>query len=179
MVILVRLGDPSAKVTDVITDDDTKYVFIEKKDCCMYCSSSGSRMKSKGPHIKQINHSILQGGFRLVLAVSVRKWNCDVCGAYDHDHFTFVEDRKRNSNLVPLTILDKMKDLNVTARQVARSLNVSDTFFYRITLNFSIRNKECLWKSIPVKCIYSHDFILVQLQGFPAHKLPQKSLHDL
>ena len=68
----------------------------------MYCSTCGSRMKSKGPRIKQINHSILQDGFKLVLAVSVRKWHCDVCGAYDHDHFTFVEDRKRNSNLVPL-----------------------------------------------------------------------------
>ena len=133
---LISLGDPSAKVTDVITDDDTKYVFIEKKDCCMYCSSCGSRMKSKGPRIKQINHSILQDGFKLVLAVSVRKWHCDVCGAYDHDHFTFVEDRKRNSNLVPLMILDKMKDLNVTARQVARALNVSDTYVIETFLQY-------------------------------------------
>ena len=133
---LISLGDPSAKVTDVITDDDTKYVFIEKKDCCMYCSSCGSRMKSKGPRIKQINHSILQDGFKLVLAVSVRKWHCDICGAYDHDHFTFVEDRKRNSNLVPLMILDKMKDLNVTARQVARALNVSDTYVIETFLQY-------------------------------------------
>lgn len=29
---LLDLGDPSAKVTDVITDNDTKFVFIEKKD---------------------------------------------------------------------------------------------------------------------------------------------------
>ena len=134
---LISLGDPSAKVTDVITDDDTKYVFIEKKDCCMYCSSCGSRMKSKGPRIKQINHSILQNGFKLVLAVSVHKWHCDVCGAYDHDHFTFVEDRKRDSSLVPFMILDKMKNLNVTARQVARALNVSDTYVFETFLQFA------------------------------------------
>jgi hypothetical protein len=61
---LISLGDPSAKVTDVITDDDTKYVFIEKKDCCMYCSTCGSRMKSKGPRIKQINHCLHFGESR-------------------------------------------------------------------------------------------------------------------
>ena len=61
---LISLGAPFAKVTDVITDDDTKYVFIEKKDCCMYCSTCGSRMKSKGPRIKQINHCLHFGESR-------------------------------------------------------------------------------------------------------------------
>ena len=61
---LISLGAPSAKVTDVITDNDTKYVFIEKKDCCMYCSTCGSRMKSKGPRIKQINHCLHFGESR-------------------------------------------------------------------------------------------------------------------
>ena len=106
---LISLGDPSAMVTDVITDNGTKYVFVEKKDCCMFCNSFGSRMESKGKRIKQINHPVLQDGFKLILAVSVRKWHCGSCGAYDHDHFAFVEDGKRNSNLVPLMILDKMK----------------------------------------------------------------------
>ena len=133
---LISLGDPSAKVTDVITDNDIKYVFIEKKDCCMFCSFCGSRMKSKGKRTKEINHPVLQDGFKLILAVSVRKWRCDVCGAYDHDHFTFVEDGKRNSNLVPLMILDKMKDLNVTARQTAAALNVSDTYVIETFLQY-------------------------------------------
>ena len=65
---LISLGAPSAKVTDVITDDDTKYVFIEKKDCCMYCSTCGSRMKSKGPRIKQINHCLHFGESRTNIA---------------------------------------------------------------------------------------------------------------
>ena len=34
---LIDLGDPSAKVTEVIQDDDIKSVFIEKKDICMFC----------------------------------------------------------------------------------------------------------------------------------------------
>ena len=65
---LISLGAPSAKVTDVITDNDTKYVFIEKKDCCMYCSTCGSRMKSKGPRIKQINPCLHFGESRTNIA---------------------------------------------------------------------------------------------------------------
>lgn len=125
---LLDLGDPSAQVTDVITDNDTKFVFIEKKDRFMTCPFCGSRMKSKGKRIKQINHPVLQDGFKMILAVSVRKWHCDSCGTYDHDHFSFVEDRKRNTSLVPLMVLDKLKDLNTTARKAAADLNVSDTY---------------------------------------------------
>ena len=65
---LISLGAPSAKVTDVITANDTKYVFIEKKDCCMYCSTCGSRMKSKGPRIKQINPCLHFGESRTNIA---------------------------------------------------------------------------------------------------------------
>ena len=125
---LLDLGDPSAQVTDFITDNDTKYVFIEKKDHFMLCPICGARMKSKGKRTKEINHPVLQDGFKMILAVSVRKWHCDSCGAYDHDHFNFVEDRKRNTSLVPLMVLDKLKDLNTTARKAAADLNVSDTY---------------------------------------------------
>ena len=39
----------------------------------MYCSTCGSRMKSKGPRIKQINHSILQNGFKLEVEALVSR----------------------------------------------------------------------------------------------------------
>ncbi len=125
---LIDLGDPSAQVTDVIQDDDTKYVFIEKKIPFMQCPVCGARMQSKGKRIKEINHPILQDGCKLILAVTVRKWHCPSCRTYEHDHYTFVEDRKRNTTLVPLMVLDKLKDLNTTARKAAEELNVSDTY---------------------------------------------------
>ncbi|HCK87234.1 MAG TPA: ISL3 family transposase [Erysipelotrichaceae bacterium] len=133
---LIGLGDPSAQVTDVIQDDDTKYVFIEKKDRYMICPSCGARMKSKGKRVKEINHPVLQDGFKLILAVTCRKWHCEECNFYDHDHFTFVEDGKRNTTLVPLMVLDKLKDLNVTARKAAAELNVSDTYVIETFMRF-------------------------------------------
>lgn len=71
---LIDMGDPSAKVTEVIQDDDTKYVFIEKKVVCMFCPVCDRRMKSKEKRIKQINHPVFQDGFKLILAVTVRKY---------------------------------------------------------------------------------------------------------
>ncbi len=64
----------------------------------------------------------------MILAVTVRKWYCESCSYYDHDHYAFVEDGKRNTSLVPLLILGKMKDLGRTAVSVAQDLNVSDTY---------------------------------------------------
>ena len=125
---LIALGDPTAKVTEVITDDNTKYVFIEKKAPGMYCPCCGKRMLSKGIRTKNINHPVLQNGFNLILVLKVRKWHCKDCNIYEHDHYPFVEDGKRNSSLVPLMILDKMKSLDTTARHIAEELNVSDTY---------------------------------------------------
>ena len=133
---LIDLGDPSAKVTEVIQDDDTKYVFIEKKVACMFCPLCDRRMKSKGKRIKQINHPVFQDGFKLILAVTVRKWYCESCSYYDHDHYTFVEDGKRNTSLVPLLILDKMKDIGRTAASVAQDLNVSDTYVFETFMQY-------------------------------------------
>ena len=133
---LIDLGDPSAKVTEVIQDDDTKYVFIEKKVACMFCPLCDRRMKSKGKRIKQINHSVFQDGFKLILAVTVRKWYCESCSYYDHDHYSFVEDGKRNTSLVPLLILDKMKDIGRTAASVAQDLNVSDTYVFETFMQY-------------------------------------------
>lgn len=133
---LIELGDPAARVTEVITDDNTKYVFIEKKEAGRYCTCCGKRMYSKGIRFKEINHPVLQNGFNLILVLKVRKWHCKDCNIYDHDHYTFVEDGKRNSSLVPLMILDKMKSLEVTARHVAKELNVSDTYVFETFMRF-------------------------------------------
>ena len=133
---LIELGDPTAKVTEVITDDNTKYVFIEKKEPGMYCPCCGKRMLSKGIRTKEVNHPVLQSGFNLILVLKVRKWHCRDCDIYDHDHYTFVQDGKRNSSLVPLMILNKMKSLEVTARHVAAEMNISDTYVFETFMRY-------------------------------------------
>jgi len=129
---LLCITDPDALITEVSSDEEsmTKFVFIDKKIHEMYCPSCGLRMHSKGVRKKRINHPALQTGYKLTLIVTVRKWVCKQCGIYDHDHYPFVEDRKRNTSLVPFLVLQKLKRLEVTARQVAEELNVSDTYVF-------------------------------------------------
>ena len=90
----------------------------------------GLRMHSKGVRVKRINHPALQTGYKLTLIVTVRKWVCKQCRIYDHDHYPFVEDGKRNTSLVPFLVLQKLKRLEVTVRQVAEELNVSDPYVF-------------------------------------------------
>ena len=51
-------------------------------------------------------------------------------------NLVFAPKGKCNTTLVPLMILDMFKDLNVTARQVAKNLNVSDTYVHDTFLQF-------------------------------------------
>ena len=129
---LLCIADPDALITSFTSDEKTmtEFAFIDKKTHEMYCPSCGLRMHSKGVRIKRINHPALQTGYKLTLIVTVRKWVCKQCGRYDHDHYSFVEDGKRNTSLVPFLVMQKLKRLEVTARQVAEELNVSDTYVF-------------------------------------------------
>ena len=129
---VLMISDPDAKVTEFIKDDESMsdYVFMEKREKIMYCPDCGARMFSKGIRTKKINHPALQTGYKLAIVLTVRKWYCRKCGRYDHDHYSFVEDGKRNSILTPFLILEKFRDLEVTARHVAKELNVSDTYVF-------------------------------------------------
>ena len=125
---LLRLGDDSIDVVDVTQNNDTITVTLQKKDPVMFCPECGCRMESKGIHVRKVNHPVLQNGYKLILHVRKRKWHCRNCNRYTHDKFNFLEDYKQNTSLVPVMIVDAMKDLHVTARQVAERFNVSDTY---------------------------------------------------
>lgn len=129
---LLCITDPDAFITKTISDEKsmTEFIFMDKKVPGMYCPSCGLRMHSKGVRTKRINHPALQTGYKLILYVTVHKWICKQCGIYDHDHYSFVEDGKRNTSLVPFLVLQKLKKLEVTARHVAEELNVSDTYVF-------------------------------------------------
>lgn len=125
---ILRLGDDSADVTDVQISSDTIEVTLQKKDQVMFCPECGCRMESKGIRVRKVNHPVMQDGYKLILHVKERKWNCRNCNFYTHDRFNFLEDYKQNTSLVPIMIVNEMKDLHVTARQVAVRFNVSDTY---------------------------------------------------
>lgn len=116
--------------------DDTRIVYVRKKYHPVYCPICGYRMHSKGLRDKTVRHPIFQDGFKFIIVLSYRRWECSnpECGNYIIDEFTFVEKDKSISSLTPFMILNSLKELTRTAASVAGQFNVSDTYVHNIVL---------------------------------------------
>ena len=79
---IICLADPDCEVFKVETEGNIKQVHIRSRKQAAYCSCCGRRMRSKGWHVRQVNHQILNGWLKSVLIVHQRKWHCPACGIY-------------------------------------------------------------------------------------------------
>lgn len=135
-ISLLNLADDSAIVSDITYEDSSVIVHIQKNFSAAFCPVCHSRMLSKGPRTRNVNHPILQDGRKLILRITSRKWFCPVCRTYSYDQFSFVEKSHQHSSLTHLMILDRMKDLSRTATSIALDLNVSDTFVHQTFMRY-------------------------------------------
>lgn len=133
---IVSVSDDSVVVTDFLSDETNLMLFIQKKEQICFCEECGTRMRSKGSRERVVNHPILQDGRNVTLYLKTWKWHCPVCGAYCYDQFNFVEPAKKNSDLGIYILLEKMRDLNKTAVQIANELNVSDTYVHETFMRY-------------------------------------------
>lgn len=127
---LIGISDPDVTVEGEENDGPNKIITLIKTKKPMYCPECGKRMKSKGIYTRTVRHSVLQGVGNLILKVKERKWHCNNCGHNETDTFNFLEPYKQTTNMMPYMIADKMRDLSITAAEVARELNVSDTYVH-------------------------------------------------
>lgn len=114
------------------TQDNLFIVTLDKLDRIIFCPECGTRMHSKGIYPRKLNHPVLNGPYAgtVTLILRQRKWHCPSCGCYTTDSFSFVGKGKQSTDIVPLMILEEMKDSNVTCRQIADRLHVSDTYVH-------------------------------------------------
>ena len=133
---ILKLSDDSVEVTDIDEIGTELIANVQKSEAVCFCEKCGQRMVSKGPRYRTVRHQILQDGRTLLLNVKTRKWHCNQCDYYAYDQFNFVSKFKQTSNLTILMILDQMKDLGKTARQIALSLNVSDTYVHESFMQY-------------------------------------------
>lgn len=126
------------EVLDIITENTTKYIHVRKSLTQTFCPVCGQRMHSKGIYKRHINHPILQDGYNVVIILHQRKWKCTnpLCNYYCNDAFSFVEKGKQNTYATVYLILQEMKNLNITARYIAKKFNVSDTFVHDVFLQY-------------------------------------------
>lgn len=95
-------------------------------------------MHSKGKYTRTVNHPVLQDGFQLKLIVSQRKWRCTnpQCNLYFNDQFNFVSKYKQSSNITPYMILNEIKNINISTRDIANKYHISDTSVHYIFLQY-------------------------------------------
>ena len=120
-------NDGTINIDDVIVKDKEKTIHLSRNPVPTFCEICGYRMHSKGVYKRKVNHQILQDSTHLNLIIHQRKWRCTNCLAFKNESFPFVEKRKQSTSLIPLLILDAMKDLNRSAVSIAKQFNISDT----------------------------------------------------
>lgn len=134
IIKLLDLKDSDLIVEGPVIRKDEKILTLSKPLRPTYCPVCGSRAYSKGIYTRTVNHPILQDGYRLVLKLDQRRWECThpLCRNTFNDVFSFVEPKRRNTSITDISIILAFKDLHLSAAQIAKRFSVSDT--YAITL---------------------------------------------
>lgn len=138
IINIFNIEDEDVFVVDTQTVQDTKYIVVEKRPKSTYCPCCSSIMHSKGIYVRNVNHSMLQDGFKLIIQLRERKWKCTNpdCNHYMMDEFSFAPKYSRQSSFLPYMIINALKDHNKTIAEVARRFNVSDTYAHEIFMSY-------------------------------------------
>lgn len=132
---VLNLPVDDLEITELYRDSDgIVWVTIEKIRKPVFCEECGARMHSKGIYLRTVNHPVLNGPYagHVILKVRQHKWKCPKCQHFSSDSIPFLEKGKQSTDIVPLMILEEMKDPNVTCRQVAERVHISDTSVHTI-----------------------------------------------
>lgn len=126
---LLSIKESGIKVVGLRKTKTAHIVTLEKELTIHYCPVCGSRMYSKGIYVRNANHPVMQDGLALQLEIRQRRWQCinPECREIETDKFSFIESRRRNTNLSDLLIVQAFKDHTASASEIARRFSVSDT----------------------------------------------------
>ena len=126
---LLDLEDADIFISDISIRDTSKTVTLETRPKPCFCPCCGFRMHSRGIKIRSISHPILQDGYELILRLKQRRWRCSNAGCrYEtNESFRFVDKNRRATNASDMMIVLAFRDLSLSASEIARKFNTSDT----------------------------------------------------
>ena len=124
--------DDEVKVRSIEFKDGVKYIELYKDPKAYYCPTCFVRMRSKGINTREVNHPIYQDRTLCKLLVRQRTYVCPECGCRTTEHYPFLEKYKHSTTILPILVLNAMKDLNRSTASVARQYNISDTLAHDI-----------------------------------------------
>lgn len=130
IIKLLDIKDTDLEILYVDTHGTEKIIAFEKKQTIHYCPRCSCRMYSKGIYRRHINHPVMQDGYSVTLVFHQRRWICQNpdCRETVTDKVSFLDKGKRNTNITDFLIVQAFKDPHLTAAQIARRFNVSDTY---------------------------------------------------
>jgi len=152
IINFLNFEDPGLEPVSCCVEKGKRVVTLQKKPEPHYCPICGYRMHSKGIRTRTVNHPILQDGLPLILKVKQRRWLCTnpACRNLIADEFSFVQKYQHNSNLTTLLILNAFRNPNLSAVQIARQFNVSDTYALGIFSKYVHQHRRQLTAAICV-----------------------------
>ena len=161
IIKLLNFNPDEIEITDIEIVERTKIIHIKKKLVPTYCPLCNTRMNSKGITHRNVNHPVLQDGYKLILELSERRWYCQntACNYHYTDDFTFALPKQRQTNITPLLILNELKDLNLPLTYLSKKYNVSDTYIHSIVMRYLDP------KRLPMPRILSVDEVFLDFDG--------------
>lgn len=125
----LNLEDEDIIISDIRIENTTKFLTLETKPSPHFCPLCNYRMHSRGTKKRTINHPILQDGYQLTLLLKQRRWRCTnpVCCYESNESFHFINRYRRNTNASDFLIVNAFRDLTVSAVNIAKRFQVSDT----------------------------------------------------
>lgn len=127
IIKFLHIEDDGIRVVNTYDKGNIRTVVIERIPDIHYCPICSCRMYSKGIRKRTVKHQILQDGYKLILEIHQRRWQCNnpECKEITTDQFSFVDPKRRTTNLQDILIVNAFKDLEKSAAQIAREFNVS------------------------------------------------------
>ena len=154
--ILNLEDDGSYTIEDIIynTIDFIIEVIVSKILIPLFCPVCGQRLKSKGPYTRKAVHPVKQDGYQIYIIAKQRKWYCKHCDEYFNEQFPFLDRYSHHTNITNMSVLDYMKDLRLTTRQIAELVNMSDTEVHNIFSTWVDLNRLPLTEFISIDEVY-------------------------
>lgn len=153
IIKLLNLEDEHLSVELSEVTKTTKVLTLSKPPSPHFCPVCDFRMHSKGIRIRTLNHPVLQDGFKIILKVHQRRYQCTnpFCKHTITEEYRFIDKHKRNTNITDILILEAFRDHNLTASQIARRFNVS------VTYAIDVFDRYVNMKRLPLSNIISID----------------------
>lgn len=164
---LIQLKGNDEFITKILPSDSSAMIVeVQLSPKPHFCPMCGFRMYSKGFYTRTVKHPILQDGRILILKLKQKKWKCqnENCNYFLTDQFSFVDKNRRVTNATDILIVQAFKDFNLSARQIAKTFHITDTYALntfdryvdmpRLKLPFALCIDE-VNLSIPIKYKYA------------------------